>query len=278
MKKHLYRTMTRDEVNEAVLERRVVLIPAAAIEQHGPHLPIDTDNLIGIHICEEAARRRPDLLVSAPAIHYGYNEHNMDFPGTISIKPQTLLNFYFDVGESFARQGFERIIYVNCHGGNAQIANLAARMVVTHTPALAAMVHASQLAWEAIDEIRESRYPGGMSHAGELETSVYLYLHPELVVKEKIQDEYPSPRMNGWFYVDMKGDCRVQLTDIFSRNTEIGIEGAATLASADKGEKLVEAMVTNLISIATGFRDMEVPPRKDFRAEGAPKPDEMLPR
>ena len=85
-RKHLFAEMTWPEVNEAVRQRRVILLPVGAIEQHGPHLPVDVDNRITVSICEEAARRAPDILAAMPPIHYGYNAHNMDFPGTISIR------------------------------------------------------------------------------------------------------------------------------------------------------------------------------------------------
>jgi creatinine amidohydrolase len=260
--------MTWQEVNEAVLARRLILIPVAAIEQHGPHLPVDTDNVIGSYYCDEAAKRRPDLLVSTPCIEYGYNEHNMDFPGTISIRPETLLHYYFDVGESYARQGFDRILYVNNHGGNAQVVNLAARMVVTHTPAIAAAIDSWQLAKDAIVHLRESRQ-GGMSHACEYETSVYLYVRPDLVQEDKIADEYPPGRVEGWHWIDMVDGAPLQMTDIYSRNTLSGVEGAPSLASKQKGREFAETAIRNLIRLAEGFRNMTVHPRKEFRARPA---------
>jgi creatinine amidohydrolase len=267
MDKWAYASMTWKEVNDAALARRVILIPVAAIEQHGPHLPIDTDNLIGTHYCDEAAKRRPDLLISTPCIEYGYNEHNMDFPGTISIKPETLLHYYFDVGESFARQGFDRLIYVNAHGSNAQIANLAARMIVTQTPAIAAAINSWELAKESMVRLRDSRSPGGMSHACEYETSVYLHVRPEGVKREEIVDEYPPARVAGWHWVDMLDSGPLQMTDIFSRNTRTGIEGAPSLATPEKGREFAETAIRNLVKLAEGFRDMPVHPRIDFRAK-----------
>src|SRR3954454_6720011 len=129
MPKHLYATMTWEEVNEAVEDGRMVLIPVAAIEQHCRHLPIDMDNVAVTHICDRAAEQRPDLLLSVPPIHYGFNEHNMDFPGTITVQMETFLNYCADVADSFARQGFTRILFVNGHGSNAGLLNYAARKV-----------------------------------------------------------------------------------------------------------------------------------------------------
>jgi creatinine amidohydrolase len=265
MQKWAYGDMTWKEVNDAVLARRVALIPVAAIEQHGPHLPIDTDNVIAEHYCIEAARRRPDLLVSIPAVPYGYNEHNMSFPGTISIQPETLLRFYFDVGHSLARQGFDRMLYVNAHGSNAPVANLAARMVVTHTSAAAAAINSWDLARDAMARLRQSRR-GGMSHACEYETSVYLHVCPELVKVDEVVDEYPPSRVEGWHWVDMLEAAPLQFTDIFSRNTSTGVEGAPSLASQEKGRAFAETAIDNLIRLAEGMRKIVLGACKDFRA------------
>src|SRR5947209_1524300 len=78
---HLYRTLTWPEVREAAERGAVITIPVAAIEQHGPHLPIDTDNVLVEHVTEEAARRSNGGMLTAPMIHYGFNEHTWAFPG-----------------------------------------------------------------------------------------------------------------------------------------------------------------------------------------------------
>src|SRR5579884_1051439 len=102
---HLLAKMTWEDVNDAVSARRVVLVPVGAIEQHGPHLPIDTDNLSVTAVCERAAEAAPDLLVCAPPIHYGFNEHNMDFPGTVTVDADHFVHYCTDVAKSFGRMG-----------------------------------------------------------------------------------------------------------------------------------------------------------------------------
>src|SRR6476646_1351363 len=106
--KFLYRTLTWPEVREAAEFRPVIVIPVAAIEQHGYHLPIDTDNVLVEHVTEEAARRSAGAILVAPMIHYGFNEHNMGFPGTISIRDTVFTDFCYDVAHSFVRQGYDR--------------------------------------------------------------------------------------------------------------------------------------------------------------------------
>jgi creatinine amidohydrolase len=104
-----------------------------------------------------------------------------------------------------------------------------------------------------------------MSHACEYETSVYMYLHPELVNRGEIVDEYPPARIERWHWVDMIEGAPLQFTDVFSRNTRAGVEGAPSLATEEKGREFAETAVQNLIALAEGFRAMVINPRKDFR-------------
>ncbi|MCL4459227.1 MAG: creatininase family protein [Chloroflexi bacterium] len=260
MRKHLYAQMTWEEVNEAVREGRVVVIPVAAIEQHGPHLPIDMDNLATLSVCEKAAKRSPGVLICAPPIHYGFNEHNMDFPGTITVKPENFINYLFDVGESFARQGFERIIWVNGHGSNSPLCQVVARRVTNETSALSAAVNYFDLFREVGEKIRESKL-GGVAHACEFETSLYMYLCPELVKRDKIKDE-PAPDQSPWIVHDLLGWGPVHFMPFWSQRSRWGVEGMPTLATAEKGKTLFEAAVDNLIAFAKYFKDMDLTPRQ----------------
>ena len=192
MRSHLYRLLKWPEVKQAAQDRTVILVPVAAIEQHGYHLPVDMDNLAVEHVTEEAARRSNGLILVMPPVHYGFNEHNMGFLGTINIREQVFMDFCYDIGHSLTRQGFDRIVYVNAHGSNQMLCNLVARRLVNTTPALAAALPHWNLSKDVVDRIRESEFPGGMAHACEFETSIYLHLKPELVESDKMAAETPS--------------------------------------------------------------------------------------
>src|SRR5437667_1324778 len=135
-KKYLYADLTWPEVNEAVAARKVILLPVGSTEQHGPHLPLDTDNLIAAGVTLEAGRRAPDKILVAPAIPYGYNVHAMDYPGTMHIAYQHFIDYCVDTCKSFIYHGFKRIIIVNGHGGNSSSLDLAARRTVLETDGL----------------------------------------------------------------------------------------------------------------------------------------------
>lgn len=259
---HSLAKMTWEDVREAALARRVVLVPVGAIEQHGPHLPVDTDNLSVTEVCERAAAAAPDLLLCAPPIHYGFNEHNMDFPGTVTVDPDHFVHYCTDVAKSFGRMGFRRVLLVNGHGSNAHLLEQAARLATLQSPAKVASVSYWALVVEEFSAIRESPFPGGTSHACEFETSVYLALDPEHVRRDRI---VPGIRaQTRYFWEDLMGASPVRFTDWRSTQTETGIGGDPTLATAQKGMKIVEAAAARLAEVAREFRDLHIGERKSF--------------
>lgn len=260
MQKHLFAEMTYEEVNEAVMEMRVVLIPVGQLEEHGPHLPIDVDVVQVDYVCIEAARRAPNALLSAPPIYYAFSEHVMDFPGTMAIRPETLLAYLFDIGNSFARQGFEKIVLVNGHGSNRPICEIASRRITNETPAYCATLTHFSLVPDVMQQIRESPV-GGIAHACEIETSEYMFLRPHLVKKDKIQDEY-APDYRPWRVDDFAVDSGpIHFMEFWSQRSKSGAEGAPSLATAEKGEKVLEATIARLIKFGKWWRELEFPPR-----------------
>jgi creatinine amidohydrolase len=268
--KHRYEDLTWPEARRAALDHRVVLLPVGAIEQHGPHLPVDVDNRIVTWLCDEAARRRPDLAVSASPIHYGFNVHNMGFPGTVSVEVEHFTAYVSDVVRSFVKQGHERVVLVNGHGSNAMLCALVAREIVnTSDTALCAAVNHWSLARELAAEIRDSPR-GGMAHACEFETSWYLHLNPDAVRLDlAVPDVLPSRSRFIWVDV-MEGDGPVAFIDDWSRiSNGSGVEGDPTTASAEKGRRYAEEETANLIAFCEEFRELQVPPRRDYTARGS---------
>jgi creatinine amidohydrolase len=264
MTKHLYRTLTWPEARQRAEQGAVIVIPVAAIEQHGAHLPIDVDNVLVEHVTEEAGRRSAGLILTAPMIHYGFNEHNMGFPGTITVRETVFIDFIYDVAHSFVRQGYDRILYVNGHGSNQMLCNLAARRIVNTTRALCGAVAHWSLARQAVERLRDSEYPGGMAHACELETAMYMHLRPELVEADKMVPRETPSRINEYLYDDLFGSGPVHLVNRWSRVTSTGVEGDPMLATAEKGREFAECAIDNLIRFARLFREMRVPPDADL--------------
>jgi len=261
----LYSDMTWPEVKEAAENDRIPLIPVGSTEQHGLHLPTKTDALLAYEICKAAATKIPEMSVVMPPVNYGYNEHHLDFPATIHISYETLIKYVIDIGKSLAHHGFKRIMIVNGHGSNTAPMEIAARRITLETPAICASLIYISLAPEAFNLLE-----GEDAHAGELETSLMLYVTPDLVDMNKAQRDWSFPKSKyikwgvevGEKSFGVSGG-EVQFMDWWSRISSTGVLGDPTKASREKGEKAFKLYVDALAEFIREFREREMPPRKD---------------
>ena len=260
-----YEKLTWPEVRQAAQERKSILLPVAAIEQHGPHLPIDTDNVAALAVCERAAQSAPQKLLCAPPINYGFNEHNMDFPGTISVQAQHFIDYCYDVAMSFAHHRFPIVLFVNGHASNDPLLQVAARLATLHSNAACAIVSYWDLARDDVAQWRESEYPGGMDHAGEFETSIYLALDPARVQMDKAQADYRI--RTKWHYRDLMGGSPVKYVDYLSKMTADGTGGDPTLGAAWKGERILETVSQAILEVVDDISNLAYGPRIDHHEE-----------
>jgi creatinine amidohydrolase len=263
--KYRYGEMTWPEVREAAMRPCVAILPIATLEDHGPHLPIDTDLMLCTSVCELAASRAPDRVVLVPAINHGYSPHHMDFPGALTIGAHTLIDYGLDVCKSLAHHGFTRILIVNGHGSNTPFADIIARECVVHTGALAAAVNywAAPGVRDAAEALRESEPVGGMNHACEFETSLYLALRPELVDMTKAVAELSHrPSKNYWTDL-IAGDGPLAMMEHWSRLSRSGVMGDATKASAEKGSVLLDAAANGIVELVDELLARQTLPRAD---------------
>ncbi|MBL8214469.1 MAG: creatininase family protein [Bryobacterales bacterium] len=251
-KDYLYQHYTWVEMKEVAKRNPVVVIPVGSVEDHGPHLPLDVDNFLISSICEEAAKRANGDILLMPLIPYGFETHHMDFPGTIDIRMEHMLNFTLDVCKSVAHHGFDRILLADGHGSNMPILDLVARRTIIETNALCAPFLWPSLALSEIKSVRESGR-GGMSHACELETSVYLYLDGERVQMDKAVKEMEQPDSD-FIWSDLLNPGPVRMMDIWTRFSKTGVNGDPTVATREKGRIIFEAVVENFVKFAREFR------------------------
>lgn len=277
-REHRYELLTWPEIKLAVSQEKVVILPIAAVEQHGHHLPLDVDNRLSSEMCLEAGRRSPADILVMPTVHYGYTHHVLDFPGTINIEPSTFTNYLLDIGRSVAHHGFKRMLMVNGHGSNAPLVEIAARQVNMQTGMLCASCSWWQLVAEFWNkEVRESVVPGGCAHACELETSVYMHLNGDGVRTERIKGavpEYMSEIEGGteWQRVDLTaGSGPVTIVEWTASYSETGSLGQPELATAEKGERVFEYGVERMISFARWFKTRPMHPRRP-RQDGESQP------
>jgi creatinine amidohydrolase len=261
--RYRYEEFTWPEIRDLVKEGPVVVLPVGTIEQHGPHLPLNTDVLTAAGISRLAVERLGGEALLMPSVYYAFNEHHLDFPGTIAVEGDTFVNYVTDIGRSLAHHGFRKILLVNGHGSNVPFLDIAARNITNRTEAICAMIPWWNLIPKPLfDELRESEFPGGMAHGCELETSLLLYLRGELVRFERAAKDIHFQKTE-FFYWDLQAPSPVFFQEWFSRYSKTGTVGDPTKASREKGERFVEAVVERLMQLIREFREREIQPRID---------------
>jgi creatinine amidohydrolase len=263
-----YEKLTWPEINDAVDQGKVCVVPCGAVEQHGPHLPLDVDIVCPQGIAFGAGRTVPDKLLILPPVWYGYTGHVMDFPGTINTHFETFMQQVLDVSKSLAYHGFKKIILLNGHGSNMPNLDLVARRTNLETDAECVVV-----AWWNLLTVdksffpkwRQSKFPGGCAHACELETSLYLYLDGGDVRTDQIKNgtisfnEEDSPFM----WVDLFAAGPATVISWTSSYSETGVLGEPELATAEKGRQVYEEAVKQLVRFVTWFKDRPKDQRHD---------------
>ena len=261
--KYRYEELSWPEIKEAAAAGTVVLLPFAAIEDHGYHLPVGTDAILARSYCYEAAKRAPGEILVLPPLPYGLDDHHMDFPGPICVPYDILIKLVGSVAVSAARHGFKKIIIVNGHGSNAPIADLAARNATLESDSLVASVSSPfALAKGAIKEHRKSE-PGGIAHAGECETAIMLHLKPDLVAMDKAVKE-TGQFVCKYFSWDHPTERIYSIREWWSRLTKSGVCGDPTVATEEFGKLCFDKAVETLLEIVREFRELPIRERTDY--------------
>ena len=252
-----YNRLTWPEMNEAISMRKLVILPTASTEQHGHHLPLDTDEFLCESVCLEVGRRVPEKVLVLPPVSYGLNLHHIDFPGTIHIEPETFIAFCLNITKSVAYHGFEKILLVNGHGSNQPLIDLIARKTVLATDSLCFACGYFSFLLEAFEEVRETEI---IAHADEFETSLYLHLAGDRVKMDLAQKG--DDRM-GKFVSSDSTKPYVRFNDIWGRWTKTGVHGDPTKATAEKGKIIFDAAVKGLIELVDELRNWPIDERSD---------------
>ncbi|MGL4610522.1 MAG: creatininase family protein [Trueperaceae bacterium] len=242
--------LTWMDIRDLQKENGVLLLPVGAIEQHGPHLPVATDTLLVTNVLKRALQLLPQNVAAwrLPALSYGKSNEHTDFPGTISLTGETFFAVLKDVARSVARAGFRRLAFVNGHGGNSALLEVAARDIRAETGLMVFCIQPSF--WmEPPFEISEQEKQYGI-HAGELETSLVLALQPGIVKMDHALKHHIKPPM------PLFGSVSVAwLTADWS---ETGVFGDATIADAEKGIALLDHASQRLADVITKISQFEL--------------------
>lgn len=204
----------------------MAILPVGAFEQHGPHLPMNTDTVIAVAIAERICQKTSSLLL--PPLPISCSHEHYGFFGNLFISSETLGKFIRDVIDSIEHSGIKKIAIINAHGGNYVLRNIAQEVN---------LINQRLLLWPTNQHWQNAVSFAGVEstihedmHAGEIETSILLYLAPELVRKDMIQDHQASDRS----YLHLRG---------VKEYTSSGVIGFPSLATAKKGELLLESLV-----------------------------------
>lgn len=233
-----------------------VVVNIAAIEQHGPHLPLDVDCRIGSHFCEQIELALRENVLVLPQIKVCCSEHHMDFSGTLSVSHTTLLAYLTDILNSVLAHGFRNVFILNSHGGNQAIGRVVIESLGPTFEAAGGLLGIASwwdVASTELTKINDSG-PQGVGHACEFETSLMQHIDISSVRQAEIGSKaYASLRP--WADGDLLRGPSVSLyRSMKSISGGSGVVGDPSFASPEKGQKISEIVVPKLVEILTDYR------------------------
>jgi creatinine amidohydrolase/Fe(II)-dependent formamide hydrolase-like protein len=247
-RRHILGELTWLEARERFKEVDVALLPVGALEQHGPHLPLDTDAFDAQYLAQQvaAACRDPKPLV-LPLVPYGVSYHHEDFPGTLSVSNDALGRYVYDIGMSAARSGVTKLVIVNGHGGNTPTLQFAAQMI-NRDAHIFTCVDTGETSEPDVQSIAET---SNDVHAGEIETSTTIAVRPELVdmrLARRFVRRFSSA------YLEFSGKRSVEWYARTRKLSRDGVLGDPTKASAEKGRRMWDIMIRNLVELVEDLK------------------------
>jgi creatinine amidohydrolase/Fe(II)-dependent formamide hydrolase-like protein len=228
----------------------VALLPVGSLEQHGPHLPLDTDAFDAEYLAKQVATdcTSPKPLV-LPLIPYGVSYAHDDFSGTVSISPNTMSKLVYEIGMSVAHHGITKLVIINGHGGNGPALHFAAQMI-NRDAHIFTCVDTGETSDADIEAM--SQVPNDV-HAGDIETSTTLAVRPELVRMELAEKYVPNFSSKYLNFTSRRGVGWYART---AKITPSGVFGDPTQASRSKGEKMWEIMIRHLVELVEALKGM----------------------
>lgn len=245
IKNKLWSKYTRDEAGEFIKNNPIIVIPVGSHEQHGPHLTLDTDSDIAYEISKGAMDKVKVPCSVLPTLFVGISEHHMNYPGTLTLKPETLKNVINDIVHSLYRHGIRKVLIINAHGGNQSILASTIDSLGSELEGNYVLANYWSLISDTIYKITNVN-PGDADHAGELETSLKMYFSPEDVREDLI---VPGEAKGNNYWKPEAMSNKITTFKSFDSFTKYGHIGNPTKSSKEIGEKSLELITTEVAKL-----------------------------
>ena len=221
---------------ETDMRNYVAVLPVAATEQHGPHLPVGVDNYINQGYLARAVALTPDDMPALylPVQAIGKSNEHIEFPGTLTFSHETLIRAWTEIGDSVARAGCRKLIFINSHGGNVPVIDIVARELRQKHAMLA--VHAAWLRLGLPEGMFSAEERAHGIHGGEVETSLMLAFRPETVKMDRAENFASSAIGIEREFKQLRVTQPIGLGWLASDLTSAGAAGDASKATLEKGE------------------------------------------
>jgi len=230
------------DVKEKIQKSKVAILPIGAVEAHGPHLPLGTDNYLAERLSERVADKTGAFVL--PTLPYGQVWSLKNFPGSINVSNDSLISMLVDIGTSLYDQGFRVFAMMNGHLGNAVALKEAARKLYSLFPDFKILYLFYPGVKKVIEEVRETPSAhASYFHACEIETSYMLYLANEYVDMSRAITDIPD--------IPMSADVTPTPWEEF---TSSAVLGDAKIAKKEKGEKIIEVAINNMVKLIEGAK------------------------
>jgi len=244
----LFRDQTSPAIGDHARRGSLLILPIGTTEEHGPHLPVDTDARIaeayGLRLAQAVAADLPVLVMDT--IRYGYSMQIMrQWPGTIVVRSRVFMDMVFDVVRSTLDMGFTKLVILDCHGHHSGPLNTVSREICDACNKAIAIISPAVLSRDEFNQVRGSGQ-GGAIHGGEWETSLVLHISPE-AVDMSLAPSGDSMRYHSDFVAGdgFMGRQRVTWSTWYLQESLSGVYGDPTPATAETGQIVMDAAVRN---------------------------------
>jgi len=259
--------MTSPELDDFIRHDPVVLLPVGTMEEHGPHLPLETDAIIATEVAkriDETMVNELPLLVM-PTVWTGYSSRDVArWPGTMRLKPETVVDIVYQVCASLVNMGVKNIVVIHTHGHHAGIMRMVARKVFDELDVHIAITSPAAFGAAAFNRVRRSNQ-GSSVHAGEYETSLMMALGRRVV--EQMMDsqdavEYRSRFVSGDNFVS--SEVKVDFWSTWGLNeSNTGVLGDPTQACVETGQAVLKAILANYREFLLEFASVQKARRQE---------------